>query len=121
MVERDIQDAGEASSTPHPLDQLDGLSAEAISSLRAQWIDTVEELLALLATPPGREGLKELLNTDDEGLGALQGRCSALVGQSEAARLSQAKPGGPLGVPITEEEMEQLRRERQERKTRDGE
>lgn len=104
----------------HPLQQLQGLRPEAISSLRSRWIETVEQLLSVAATETGRQGLRELLQLDDGELNALLSRASALVGPESIERLSQAKAGGPLGVPITDEQKEELRREREERSGGNG-
>ena len=94
----------EAARSTHPLDQLEGLSAEAVASLRGRWIETAEQLVALAASEDGRAGLKELLDLDDDALGELVARAKALVGSEGTARLSQATPGGTLGVVLTDEQ-----------------
>jgi len=105
----DSGDGGrDAGGSSRPIEQLPGLSPDAIASLKVRWIHTVEQLLALASSKSGRAGLRSLCQVDDKALDALLAKGAALVGQEAAARLAKGTPGGPLGMELTEEQKRQF-------------
>ncbi len=93
----------------HELRTVAGLDGEVVETLAGQWINTAEELLSTAASPDGRSGLSRLLGLDEAGLDALLGTVKEAVGEEVSRRiLGGARPGGPLGSRLTEEQKERL-------------
>ncbi len=84
------------SPIPQPLknvaamDRIAGLTPVQIEALRSYWIVSIQEFLALFELGGGREGLKTILQVDDNGLETLRRQASAVVGPERGpARLEK--------------------------------
>jgi hypothetical protein len=89
----------------HRLSSIAKLPSETITTLQANWIETAEEVLAVAATEQGAAGLKRLLELDEPTFDALLSSVRKFVGQHQSQAIGAAsRPGGPLGVKLTEEQ-----------------
>jgi hypothetical protein len=91
------------------LESLAQLSPELRTLLKSLWVESVEELLALLATvesdpPKGLPGADSVAHTKSMAL--------SLIGPARSEALLKRKPGGALGCRIKPEVMEMFAKER---------
>jgi hypothetical protein len=100
----------EVSGNPlsHPLQDVSGLRADWLEVLRGHWLTTAEEVLAVAASPAGREGLRQMLASDERALASFLGELEAVVGAEMAQRLR--KPASPhaKGAWLTEEQKDRF-------------
>lgn len=100
---------GDTTAKPsHVLREINGIPLGYVDVLGKQWIETAEEVIALSGLPDGRGRLKSLLGIDDTSLSHFLGLLSELVGEKVSQRLLDARPGGPLGAILTEEQRKHL-------------
>ena len=93
----------------HELRTVEGLDDKFVQKLAGQWINTAEELLSAAATPEGRGGLLRLLDLDKAGFDAVLDAVKGVMGEEESRDILEgARPGGPLGSRLTEEQKERL-------------
>mgnify|MGYP000641175282 CR=1 FL=1 len=85
-------------SERHDILLLKSLPPSLAQKLRAHWIDTVEQFVALCGTEQGREGLKTLLTETQVPIEVLLGEAREILGDGDYETLMLAKPGGPLGA-----------------------
>jgi hypothetical protein len=88
----------------HILETVPGLPPESVATLRKQWIETAEQVLAICSTAKGRAGLQHLLGLDEEGLAAFLSNLRGAVGEEVASRLSRPSAGGASGAVLTDEQ-----------------
>jgi hypothetical protein len=97
--------ASDRRNTPtvgHALNTVPGLPEHWRQALQGRWLETVEQVLGLAATPPGHAGLRALLACSAHDLDALLARLDEVVSPAEASRLRQPTPGGACGLLVPE-------------------
>jgi hypothetical protein len=94
--------------SPHPLSEIPGVPPAFVQALKAHWIETAEQVLALFGTKEGRAGLQALLVCHVDELETLLSTLSDVVGPEEAARLLQPTPGLALGLVLSDEQKKQV-------------
>lgn len=95
-------------SGSHLLREISGIPPKYVDLLKKHWIETAEEVVALSGLPSGTSILKTLLEIDDANLSDFLSMLSGEVGEKAAQELRKARPGGPLGVILTEQQRERL-------------
>ena len=88
----------------------DVLSTEQLTLLHKQWIETPEQLLSIAATDEGQVGLCKLLSIENDRLQTILNWLRADVSPGIVGETSSPKPGGKLGVILTEDQIGKHRR-----------
>ena len=104
----EMRPKGDFKSDTHPLEELRALRPEQVQRLKAQWVDSVEALVALGAAAPAKAALAELLGISNQDLAILLEQAAELIGPERAAELSLREPGGPTGMMLTEEQKKRF-------------
>ena len=81
------------------------LSAEQIRCLKNQWIETPEQFLSIAATDEGQVGLCKLLGIKKKLLIGILDHLRKMIPPETARDVSTPKPGGSLGVILTEDQI----------------
>jgi len=88
------------------LDALPSISSTQVEALNHRWIASVEELVAATATDEGKAGLLAVLQVSPGELHRLLDEAATLLGAASFAALSQAQPGGLLGLNVSHVQKE---------------
>jgi hypothetical protein len=89
--------------SPAPGDLAAVFSAEQIDLLKAQWIASAEEFIAVVATDEGRAGIRALLHLTDEQLDACTQELASQLPAEVVEALRRSSPGGQLGLLLPEQ------------------
>ena len=92
----------------HPLAAIASVSTSVVAGLKSQWIETAEQVLAVAASPQGREGLKKLLSFDDRQLEGLLSTLTDVVRPEHAASPSIGRQAGSLGLVLTKDQKKRF-------------
>ena len=92
----------------HPLSAVTSVPTSVVAALKSQWIETAEQVLALAASPQGREGLKKLLSFDVRQLEGLLSTLTDVVGPEQSTGPSIGMQAGSLGLVLTEEQKKRF-------------
>jgi len=75
-------------------------SSEQIDRLRGRWIETSDQLLSIAATQSGNEGIRRLLEIDEEAFAEALRQLEKMRGISMGIESYSTAPGGKLGLSI---------------------
>ena len=89
----------------HPIEGLTGLTHSQLETLKSRWVTTIEALVAILATKMGQSNISRALGIDKPEIEALLDHAREIVGEDRYAELMIARPGGPTGALIQNEDM----------------